>query len=157
MIAIDILCVGKLKEKYLKDGIAEYAKRLSRFCSLSLTEVEEEPLASSSAADVEKVRQREGKRLLARADGFVVALCIEGKQLSSPQFSELVSDLPNRGVSRITFVIGGSYGLSDEVVARADLRLSFGKFTYPHQLMRLILCEQIYRAFMIAGGGVYHK
>ena len=101
MIAIDILCVGKLKEKYLKDGIAEYAKRLSRFCSLSLIEVEEEPLASSSAADVEKVRQREGKRLLARADGFVVALCIEGKQLSSPQFSELVADLPNRGVRRI--------------------------------------------------------
>ncbi len=157
MIAINILCVGKIKEKYLKDGIAEYAKRLSRFCKFSIIEVEEEQLFSPSRADIERTKEREGERLLHRLDGYVIALCIEGKNLSSFELSDLMTRLPARGVSRITFVIGGSYGLSSALTARADFKLSFGKNTYPHQLMRLILSEQIYRAFMIAGGGEYHK
>ena len=157
MLTVNVLCVGKIKEKYLKDGIAEYAKRLSRFCRFTITEVEEESLSSESESDIERVKTREGQRLLKCADGHVVALCIEGKNLSSTELAQYITSLPPKGVSRITFIIGGSYGLSEEVVRRADMRLSFGKNTYPHQLMRLILCEQIYRAFMIAGGGTYHK
>ena len=94
---------------------------------------------------------------MSRAEGHLIALCIDGKNLSSTELSEYMTSLPAKGVSRITFIIGGSYGLSDEVASRCNFRLSFGKNTYPHQLMRLILCEQIYRAFMIAGGGTYHK
>lgn len=157
MLTVNVLCVGKIKEKYLKDGIAEYAKRLSRFCRFTITEVEEEPLSSESESDIKRVKTREGQRLLKCADGHVVALCIEGKNLSSTELAQYITSLPPKGVSRITFIIGGSYGLSEDVVRRSDMRLSFGKNTYPHQLMRLILCEQIYRAFMIAGGGTYHK
>ena len=157
MLTVNVLCVGRIKEKYLKDGIAEYSKRLSRFCRFTITEVEEEPLSSESESDIERVKTREGQRLLKCADGHVIALCIEGKNLSSTEIAQYITSLPPKGVSRITFIIGGSYGLSEEVVRRADMRLSFGKNTYPHQLMRLILCEQIYRAFMIAGGGTYHK
>ena len=157
MLTVNVLCVGRIKEKYLKDGIAEYAKRLSRFCRFTITEVEEEPLSSESESDLERVKTREGQRLLKCADGHVIARCIEGKNLSSTEIAQYITSLPPKGVSRITFIIGGSYGLSEDVVRRADMRLSFGKNTYPHQLMRLILCEQIYRAFMIAGGGTYHK
>lgn len=157
MLSVTVLCVGKLKENYLREGVAEYAKRLSRFCKFSVHEVAEEPLASESAADVETVKEREGQRLLAQMSSYAIALCIEGKQLSSPEFSALLTALPSSGVSKVTLVIGGSYGLSPQVIARADARVSFGKVTYPHQLMRLILTEQIYRAFMIAGGGSYHK
>lgn len=157
MLAVNVLCVGRLKEKYLKDGIAEYAKRLSRFCKFTVTEVEEEPLTSESESDIERVKAREGQRISSRAEGHLIALCIDGKNLSSTELSEYITSLPAKGVSRITFIIGGSYGLSDEVASRCNFRLSFGKNTYPHQLMRLILCEQIYRAFMINGGGEYHK
>ena len=157
MLAVSVLCVGKIKEDYLRAGIAEYAKRLSRFCKFTVTEVEEEQLSSESENDILRVKTREGQRLLKHMEGHVIALCIDGKNLSSPELSRYIAALPSSGVSKITFVIGGSYGLSDEVIARSDFRLSFGKNTYPHQLMRLILTEQIYRAFMIAGGGVYHK
>ena len=119
--------------------------------------MEEEPVSSESESDMERAKTGEGQRLLKCADGHVVALCIEGKKLSSTEIAQYITSLPPKGVSRITFIIGGSYGLSDEVASRCNFRLSFGKNTYPHQLMRLILCEQIYRAFMIAGGGTCHK
>lgn len=157
MIAVDIVCVGKIKEKYLSDGIAEYAKRLSRFCKFTVTELAEEYSAARSEGEIRQVKEKEGERISDSLDGYVIALCIDGRQMDSEEFARRIAEIPSRGESKITFVIGGSYGLSDKVINKADMKLSFGSFTYPHQLMRLILTEQIYRAFMINGGGTYHK
>lgn len=143
-----VLCVGKIKEKYFTDGIAEYAKRLGRFCDFSIAEIPDE------AGDAEI--RRESDELLRRLRGYVVLLDIGGKELSSPEFASAI-DKAYLTAPEITFVIGGSRGVDDRVRAKADLRVSFGKVTYPHQLMRLILAEQIYRAFNILAGTPYHK
>ncbi|WP_170008550.1 23S rRNA (pseudouridine(1915)-N(3))-methyltransferase RlmH [Bacillus fonticola] len=157
---ITILTVGKLKEKYLKQGIAEYEKRLTRYCKLNIIEVPDEKAPETmSEKEEEMVKVKEGERLLGhiRADDYVIALAIEGKSWSSEQLAKEMDKLATYGKSKVTFVVGGSLGLSEEVVRRSDEQLSFSQMTFPHQLMRLILVEQVYRGFRILGGGPYHK
>jgi 23S rRNA (pseudouridine1915-N3)-methyltransferase len=159
-VNIQIIAVGKLKERYLKQGIDEYAKRLSAYAKLDMVEVAEEHARDPvSEAEAEIIKNKEGERILKRIhpDAYVIALAIDGKSMSSEQLSAHLDRLGTYGTNRIAFVIGGSYGLSGEVLQRADLLLSFSKMTFPHQLMRLILFEQIYRAFKISRGETYHK
>lgn len=157
---IRILSVGKIKEKYLNDGIAEYAKRLSRYCRLSFHQVADEKTpdkASETAND--QIRDLEGERLmkLIRPGDYVIALAIDGKMLDSLELSEKIGRLGVDGVSSIAFVIGGSLGLGSAVLKRADYKLSFSKMTFPHQLMQMILLEQIYRGYRILNHEPYHK
>ncbi|MBM6773292.1 23S rRNA (pseudouridine(1915)-N(3))-methyltransferase RlmH [Ligilactobacillus agilis] len=157
---IKIIGVGKLKEKYLKQGIAEYAKRLGKFCKFEIVEVPDEKAPEKlSVAEMEGVKEKEGERILAKIKDkeYVYALAIEGKERSSEEFAQEIAQLTTYGRSDITFVIGGSLGLSPAVLKRAETKISFGRFTLPHQLMRLVLSEQIYRAFMINNGSPYHK
>lgn len=151
---VNIVCIGKIKENFYKDAIAEYAKRLTRFCKLNIIELAESKLEGN---DINKVKINEGKSIISKLKGYVITLDLAGNMLSSPQIADKVDKLLSDGVSEITFVIGGSYGLSEEVKNMADFSLCFGKVTYPHQLMRVILCEQIYRAFMINSNCEYHK
>lgn len=157
---IDIIAVGKIKENYLTNGIKEYQKRLSAYCKLRIIEVGEEK-APENLSDKEKaqVLEREGKNILSKINpsSFVISLCIEGQLLSSEEMAKKLDDLMLKGKSNLTFIIGGSLGLSDEVKSRSDFSLSFSSFTFPHQLMRLILLEQIYRWFKIIRGETYHK
>ena len=145
MIKVNVVCVGKIKEEYLRQACAEYAKRLSRFCSLEIKELAEGRNLKEEAASI-----------LKNAKGYKIALCVEGGQLSSPALASSVKALVDKG-SEITFIIGSSCGLDEEVKRAADLRLSFSPMTFPHQIMRVILLEQIYRAFMINSGSEYHK
>ncbi|MGP7818847.1 23S rRNA (pseudouridine(1915)-N(3))-methyltransferase RlmH [Niallia sp. 01092] len=157
---ISIITVGKLKEKYLKQGIEEYTKRLSSYSKIEIIEVPDEKAPEIlSDAEMEQVKKKEGERILAKvaADAHVIALAIEGKQKSSEELADTLDKLATYGKSKVTFIIGGSLGLSDEVLKRADDKLSFSKMTFPHQLMRLILVEQVYRAFRINRGEPYHK
>ena len=157
---IKLVTVGKLKEKYLKDGIAEYMKRLNRFCKVEMIELADEK-TPDKASDLEnqQILEKEGNKILSKINEreFVIALAIEGNQFPSEKFSQLMMDTTVHGFSDITFVIGGSLGLSPAVKKQANLLMSFGKLTLPHQLMRLVLIEQIYRAFMIQQGSPYHK
>ncbi|MBP2624112.1 23S rRNA (pseudouridine(1915)-N(3))-methyltransferase RlmH [Streptococcus oricebi] len=157
---IKIVTVGKLKEKYLKDGIAEYSKRLGRFTKLELIEVADEKTPDkASLLENQQILAREGEKILAKINKgeFVVVLAIEGKQLPSEDFSRMMEEATLRGFSDFTFVIGGSLGLDQRVKERGNILISFGLLTLPHQLMRLVLIEQIYRAFMIQQGSPYHK
>ena len=157
---IKIVCVGKLKEKYFKDGIAEYVKRMSRFAKVKIVQVPDEKAPEKlSPAEMEQVKEIEGKRILDKIKDkeYVYVTAIKGKERTSEAFAKGLSNLTTYGHSDITFVIGGSLGTSDAVNKRADDLISFGKFTMPHQLMRLVLIEQIYRAFMINSGSPYHK
>ena len=160
MLHVTVLCVGKLKEAYWRDAVAEYAKRLSAFCRFAVVEVDEERLPDApSAAQIAHTLEEEGKRLLSRIprDALTVALCIEGKTVSSEMLSARLSSWALDGKSHIVFVIGGSFGLSDEVKNAAALRLSMSPMTFPHQLARVMLLEQIYRAFKINRNETYHK
>ena len=157
---ITLITVGKIKEKYLKDAIAEYSKRLSRYCKLEIVEVADEKTPDGASENVERqIREKEGQRILAQIkDGaYVLALAIEGKMLSSEELAGKIQKLGVEGKGHLVFVIGGSLGLSKEVMDRADYALSFSKMTFPHQLMRVILLEQIYRGFKIIAGEPYHK
>ena len=157
---IKIVCVGKLKEKYFKDGIAEYVKWMSRFAKVKIVQVPDEKAPEKlSPAEMEQVKEIEGKRILDKIKDkeYVYVTAIKGKERTSEAFAKELSNLTTYGHSDITFVIGGSLGTSDAVNKRADDLISFGKFTMPHQLMRLVLIEQIYRAFMINSGSPYHK
>ena len=157
---IKIVTVGKLKEKYLKDGIAEYSKRLSRFANLEMIELADEKTPDrASDSENQKILELEGTRILSKIGDrdVVIVLAIEGKTLSSEEFSKQLEQAPINGFSTLTFVIGGSLGLSPQVKKRANLSISFGRLTLPHQLMRLVLVEQIYRAFTIQQGSPYHK
>ena len=144
MLSVNIVCVGNLKEKWLREAAAEYEKRLSRFCRLTVTELPEQ------------TPEKEKEKILKKLSGYVIALCVEGTQMSSEELSSKMEKLTMQ-TSEITFVIGSSEGLADEVKARADFKLSFSKFTFPHQLMRVILLEQVYRAFTIQNNITYHK
>lgn len=158
MIKIRLVCVGNLKEKFLTEGVGEYAKRLQKFCSFEVVEVAEaKSFSKLGESEIKAIKDSEGDAILPKLKGYVVCLCINGKQFSSEDFSEHIQGLINESRGEITFVIGGSYGLSDKVVSKSDLKLSFSKFTFPHQLMRLIFVEQIYRAFNIASHSAYHK
>ncbi|MGG4466880.1 23S rRNA (pseudouridine(1915)-N(3))-methyltransferase RlmH [Paenibacillus alvei] len=157
---ISIITVGKLKEKYLKQGIEEYTKRLSSYSKIEIIEVPDEKAPEVlSEAEMIQVKDKEGERILAKvpADAHVIVLAIEGKQKSSEELAETLDKLATYGKSKVTFIIGGSLGLSSQVLKRADDKLSFSKMTFPHQLMRLILVEQVYRAFRINRGEPYHK
>ncbi|MGN1032427.1 MAG: 23S rRNA (pseudouridine(1915)-N(3))-methyltransferase RlmH [Intestinibacter sp.] len=157
---INIVCVGKIKEKYLKLGIDEFKKRLSKYCKLDIIELDDEKAPENlSDKEMEMIKDKEGKKILAKIKdtSYVIALAIDGKNLSSEELADTINKLGIRGVSNITFVIGGSLGLSDEVLSRADYKLSFSKMTFPHQLMRLILLEQVYRSYRINNGEPYHK
>lgn len=150
---VTIVCVGKIKEKFFIDAIDEYKKRLTRFCDFKIIEVDE----ASKQENLEKKNEIEGKLLLEKCSGKIVSLDSRGKMLSSPEIAEFIKQKKNNSVSEISFVIGGSNGLSKEVLDKSDLILSFGKITYPHQLFRVVLTEQIYRAFTIIDGLPYHK
>ncbi|MGV2939305.1 23S rRNA (pseudouridine(1915)-N(3))-methyltransferase RlmH [Mesobacillus sp. LC4] len=157
---ISIVTVGKLKEKYLKQGIEEYLKRLGSYAKVEVIEVPDEKAPEElSGTEMVQVKQKEGERILAKIgpDTYVIALAINGKLKSSEELADTLDKLATYGKSKIAFVIGGSLGLSDEVLKRADEQLSFSKMTFPHQLMRLILVEQIYRAYRINRGEPYHK
>lgn len=157
---VTILAVGKLKEKYWRDAVAEYSKRLKSYCSLQITEIKESPLrANPSAADEEAVKIAEGADILSRirSSDYVITLEIKGKILSSEALAQKIEALAIDGKSSIVFVIGGSLGLSEEVSRRADFKLSFSAMTFPHQMMRVILLEQIYRSFKINRHEAYHK
>ncbi len=157
---IDIIVVGKIKEKYLNEGLKEYGKRLSRYCTLNIIEVDDEKAPENlSDKDMENIKNKEGEKILSKIqdNSFIIPLAIDGKNISSEDMATKISDLMVDGFSHITFIIGGSLGLSDTVLKRADFKLSFSKMTFPHQLMRLILLEQIYRSFRIIRNEPYHK
>ncbi len=157
---ITVLAVGKIKEKYFTGAVEEYAKRLSRFCRLELVEVADEKTPDGAGRAQElQIRIKEGERILQKLPGssFVVALSIDGRMLDSVELSRQMERWNVNGISHITFVIGGSLGLSPQVLERADMKLSFSKMTFPHQLMRVILLEQVYRSYMIRSGAPYHK
>ncbi|WP_027399641.1 23S rRNA (pseudouridine(1915)-N(3))-methyltransferase RlmH [Anaerovorax odorimutans] len=157
---IRIICIGKLKESYWVNAVCEYSKRLSKYCTLTINELKEEKSPDNpSNAEKSAVIEAEGKSILKhiKKDTYVIALEILGKQLSSEALAEKLNKLGIEGKSDIAFIIGGSLGLSDEVLSRADFRLSFSKMTFPHQMMRIILLEQIYRSFKINKNETYHK
>ncbi len=157
---ITVITVGKIKEKYLKDAISEYSKRLSRYCKLEIVEVANEKTPDNASETVEKqIRKKEGDRIekYIREDAYVIALAIEGKMLSSEEFSKKIGSLGVQGISHIIFIIGGSIGLDESILKKADFLLSFSKMTFPHQLMRVILLEQIYRGYRILSNEPYHK
>lgn len=157
---ITLVTVGKIKEKYLEQAIAEYSKRLSRYCRLEIIQVADEktPEGASSAVE-EQIKEKEGERILSqiREGAYVIALAIDGQMLDSVELSRKISKLGIDGISHIVFVIGGSLGLSSRVLKRADYKLSFSRMTFPHQLMRVILLEQVYRSYRIISGEPYHK
>lgn len=157
---IRILSVGKIKEKYLRDGIAEYSKRLGRYCKLSFSQVSDEKTPDgASEAQEEAIRKTEGERLLKQIkdSDYVIALALDGKMMDSPTLASHLEKLTVQGNSTIDFVIGGSLGLSDAVLRRADEKLCFSLMTFPHQLMQVILLEQIYRSYRIINHEPYHK
>ena len=157
---ITILTVGKIKEKYLRDAIAEYSKRLSRYAKLEIIEVADEKTPDKASETVEtNIKNKEAERLLKyiRDDAYLITLEIKGKQLTSEELAQKIDTLGVQGTSHIIFVIGGSLGLGEEVLKRSNYALSFSKMTFPHQLMRVILLEQIYRSYLINCGEPYHK
>lgn len=157
---IKVVTVGKLKEKYLKDGIEEYLKRISRFSKFEMIELADEKTPDkASESENQKILEIEGQRILSKVGDrdFVIVLAIEGKTFSSEEFSKQLEEASIKGFSTLTFIIGGSLGLAQDVKNRANLSVSFGRLTLPHQLMRLVLVEQIYRAFTIQQGSPYHK
>ena len=157
---ITLVTVGKIKEKFFEDAIKEYSKRLSRYCKLEILQVADEKTPEGASEAVElQIKEKEGQRILSliRDDAYVIALAIEGKMLDSEELAERIEKLGVSGISQIVFVIGGSLGLSAQVMKRADYALSFSRMTFPHQLMRVILLEQIYRSYRIIQGEPYHK
>lgn len=160
MLKITLISVGRLKEKYLRDASAEYIKRLGAFCKLNIIEIDEYRCPDKpSAAQISEVLADEGRRILSKIPqhAYTFAMCIEGKQMQSTELAQKLSELSINGTSHIVFIIGGSWGLSDEVKARANYRLSMSKMTFPHMLARIMLLEQIYRSMSILSGGEYHK
>lgn len=157
---ITIISVGRIKEKFYTDAVAEYAKRLSKYCKLEQIEVPDEK-APENLSDKEalQIKDKEGDRILAKVpdSAYVICLAIEGKQLSSEELSEKIGQLGLNGDSHIVFIIGGSLGLSPSVLSRANFKLSFSRMTFPHQLMKVVLVEQIYRAYRILKNEPYHK
>lgn len=157
MIKIRVVAVGKVKEKYFSDAIAEYSKRLSRFCEFSLIEVKEENYDKATPSAIEKILAAEGERIEKAAKGLIVCLAIEGKKISSEDFAKFIKDKTDSGAGEITFVIGGSYGIDKKIKAACKDKISFSAMTFPHTLARVMLVEQIYRAFTIISGAEYHK
>lgn len=159
MLCIQIICVGKLKEEYLKSALAEYLKRLSKYCHISITEVADEKLPSKlNASIIQDIKQKEANKIIAniKKDSYVFCLDLKGKELSSEDFSKKIEDIGLNHNSSITFIIGGTLGLTDDVLSLAKEKLCFSKMTFPHQLIRVFLLEQLFRAFKISKGETYH-
>ncbi len=157
---ITVITVGKIKEKYLKDAIAEYSKRLSKYCKLEIVEVADEKTPDNASETVEEqIRDKEAERIMkyVKEDAYVITLEIAGKQLTSEELADKIEKLGVQGTSHIILIIGGSIGLGKAVLNRSDYALSFSKMTFPHQLMRVILLEQVYRSYRIMNGEPYHK
>ncbi len=157
MIKVNLVAVGKVKEKYYTDAIKEYAKMLSRFCAFSVIEVQEENYKKVDSALIERIKEKEGERILAQLKGHVIVLTPEGQKYSSNSFAKKLKNLTDLGTGVITFVIGGSYGISNDIKERANDKISFSDMTFPHTLFRVMLTEQIYRAFSINSGCTYDK
>ncbi len=160
MINVTIVCEGKLKEKYLQMACDEYSKRLSAFCKLNVVQLNPKRLSDNpTQGEIDNALLSEGKEILSKIpqNSYIFAMCIEGKQMPSEALAKELDNIAVAGKSNVTFVIGGSFGLSDEVKKRADYKLSMSQMTFPHQLARVMLLEQIYRAFQISSGGKYHK
>lgn len=160
MVTIKIVCIGNLKEKFLKDAFSEYKKRLGPFCKLKLEEIPEYKVSCNpSESEIKLAITSEGEKILSKVDlsNYIIALCVEGREFSSTSFSKQIEKVMLMGKSSITFIIGGSFGLSSEVKSIANLSLSISKMTFTHQFSRIILIEQIYRVFQILNGGKYHK
>lgn len=160
MVNVTIICIGKLKEKYLRDACDEYKKRLSAFCKLNIIELTPEKLSDNpSAKEIENALKAEGKAIAEKIpdSAAIYSMCIEGKQLSSTELSSQLDFLAVSGTSHVVFIIGGSFGLCDEIKKRSKFKLSMSKMTFPHQLARVMLLEQIYRAAQISAGTRYHK
>ena len=157
MVKVNVVAVGKVKEKYFADGINEYAKRIGKFANFSIIEIAEENFNKVDAKAIEIIKERECERILPHLKGQVYAMAIEGKKHSSESFAKELKALVDKGEGVITFVIGGSYGLDDKIKQKADKLLSFSDMTFPHTMFRLMLTEQIYRAFSINSGSNYHK
>ncbi len=157
MLSVDIICVGKLKEKFFADACDEYKKRMSSYCKLNIVELAETP--ASNESEVRRALSAEAERISAKIpkDAYLICMCIEGKMLSSEALSEKITSLKCSGKSRLCFIIGGSNGIDESIKARAELRLSMSPMTFPHHLARVMLLEQIYRAFKIEEGSGYHK
>ena len=159
MIGINIICVGKLKEKYLKDAIDEYSKRLSKYCNLNIIEIQDEKLPGKVNDSIAKdIKQKECTKILnaIKKDSYVMALDLRGKQFTSEEFSKKIDEVQVKGFSNITFIIGGTLGLTEEVLNSANEFISFSKMTFPHQLIRVFLLEQVFRAFKISNNETYH-
>ena len=157
---ITIIGVGKIKEKFMQEGIKEYSKRLSRYCKLKIIEVTDESAPENlSEKEIEIIKEKEGKRILSKIsnNSYIISLDIKGKNFSSEELSKKIEDITLGGTNDIIFIIGGSLGLSEEILNKSNLKLSFSKMTFPHQLTRMILLEQIYRGFRIMKGEPYHK
>lgn len=157
---ITVIAVGKIKEKFYRDALAEYGKRLGKYCRFEIVEVEDEKTPDNAGESMEnRIREKEAERILkyVKPEAYVISLEIEGRKMDSPSFADVMGKLATYGTSHIQFIIGGSLGLYKSVSARADLRLSFSDMTFPHQLMRVILAEQVYRAYRILNGEPYHK
>ena len=159
MLNIDIICVGKIKEKYLKDALDEYSKRLSRYCKLSFTELSDEKIPDKLNTSLEnEIKTKECTNIInhIKKDSYVIALDLSGRQFTSEEFSKKIDDL-SMETSHITFIIGGSLGLTQELLSQCNLKVCFSKMTFPHQLIRVFLLEQIFRAFKISNGETYHR
>ena len=160
MMNISLICIGNLKEKYWAQAVEEYSKRLSAFCRFSVIQLNEERISNNpSPGEIDRILNAEGKRIIEKIpkNSYVISMCIEGKQISSNELSQKIDDISLSGKSSLCFIIGGSRGLSQQVKQRSDFKLSMSKMTFPHQMARVILCEQIYRAFEISSNGKYHK
>lgn len=160
MLGVKLICVGKMKERHFLDAFEEYRKRLGAYCRFELEELPEQRLSQDpSPREIENALEREGAEILRSipSGSAVAAMCVEGEQLSSPGLAKALEGFANSGKSRVCFIVGGSFGLSPAVKRAADLRLSMSKMTFPHHLARVMLAEQIYRAFSISSGGKYHK
>ena len=160
MIKINVISLGRLKEKYLRDAVEEYSKRISGYAKLSVIELEPEKLADNpSESEIEAALKAEGEKIMKKLDSgsFTVAMCIEGKQMTSEELSNLLFEKVNCGTGVFNFIIGSSFGLHDSVKCSANLKFSFSKMTFPHQLFKVMLLDQIYRAFKINEGARYHK
>ena len=159
MLNINIICVGKLKESYLKEAVDEYSKRLSKYCNLKIIEISDEKLPNQiNENTIQEVKNKEGLKILEniKKDSYVFPLELNGKQFTSEQFSEKLENITVRGFSTITFIIGGTLGISDEVLKKANEMICFSKMTFPHQLIRVFLLEQLFRAFKISNHETYH-
>lgn len=159
MLSVNIICIGKIKEKYWTDAVAEYRKRLGAFCKFNIVELDEEKTFNNpNSSQINAILDAEGKRIInaLSKNSYVIPMCIEGKQLSSPELADKFKDI-SLSCSTIDFIIGGSWGLSDEVKSKSNFKLSMSKMTFPHQMARVLISEQIYRAFEIMNNGKYHK